>query len=486
MARRWAVNVGLLLASVVLFLAAFEGLLRSGALDDFSIHWIPPRYKALDEGIMRPSDERTRRNPLKFNVPIVSNQKGGDVKSRIMVLGDSFIWGFGLPYEQGLGRKLQRAVAQAAPGVEVLAFGRPGWATLHEVGFLENEARAYGMFEADFVLIAFVVNDLDLLDDAWRNYRKKIDWNNAALRAIGKVVPYTLGFVAGHADAAMEVLTDDHGEANWMKRLWSDANLAGYRRVLARLKAALDAAKVPFAVALMPANPNVDYYRPKFELMAAMLKDLGIAHVDLLPGVVAACKGRDMGRNYRLLWANPADAHPGDAMTTALAEGTLDYLKRQGILERLARQEPLPPTERFARLPACDNDRGIVLDVGRFDEYAIDGGETMLRVQGVGFEAEGAAARPLKDVYVLIGEEYFPALPRLPLQARRPDGGTISLNGYFAIDVPAARPREAALREVVGVAERGCVVFRPLGRPVPPARAVPPALDKPPVLQLER
>jgi len=482
--RRWAINAGLVAASLAVFLGVFEALLASSALDDFSIHWIPSKYKAEDRRIMRPSDARSARNPFGFNEPIAGAEKDGATRARIMVLGDSFVWGFGLPYEQGLGQKLKRRVAEAAPGVEMLPFGRPGWATFHQLRFLENQGRAYGLFEADLILVAFVVNDLDLVDDVWTNYRKKIDWNNAVVRGLRRLLPNATDFVTGHVDAGVEVLTDDHGEANWMARLWAEPNLSNYRRLLGRVKALTDAAKVPLAFALMPSSPNVDYHGPKFEAMAAMLNELGIAHVDLLPAAVEAFKGKDTGRNYRRLWANPADGHPGDAMTTVLAAGTVAYLQRAGILAKLAALSPRPPSERFASLPLCQDDRRIKIGVTGFDRYPFTDDRPMVRVQGFGFELADNALTPLGQVYLLIGDEYFPALPRMPLRAQVPGGAVVAFNGLFALDVATSRLREAALGEIVGVTQGGCVTFRPLGVPVKPKDGAPPPMGEPPLIRL--
>jgi len=482
--RRWTINAGLVAASFAVFLAVFEALLASGAVDELSIHWIPPEYKAADQRIMRPSDVRSARNPFGFNDAIVGAEKDGRTRARIMLLGDSFVWGFGLPYPQGLGQKLKQRVAAAAPGVEVLPFGRPGWATLHQLRFLENQGRAYELFEADLVLVAFVVNDLDLVDDVWTRYRKKIGWTNAAVHALGKILPNTVGFVTGHIDAAAEVLTDDHGEGNWMNRIWSEPNLSGYRQVLARLKAVAGEAKVPLVFALMPSAPNVDYHGPKFKLMASMLNDLGVPVVDLLPDVVAAFMGKDLGRNFRKLWANPADSHPGDAMTTVLADATLAYLKRERMLARLAAKAPRPVSERFASLPLCKDDRSVKIGVIGFDRYPFTDDTPTVRVQGYGFELAENALKPLSQIYLLIGDEYFPALPRMPLRAIVPGGSVAAFNGFFALDVATSRLREAALGEIVGVTQAGCVTFRPSGVPVTPKQGAPAPLGEPPLIRL--
>ncbi len=487
MRGRWAANVGLVGLSLGISLALFEAVLWSGVLNDVSIHWIAPEYEAINKRVMAPSDRRTARNPMSFNGPIPGPRASAAYPARLMVLGDSFVWGFGLPYGQGLTQKIRRRVQELAPGIDVLGFGRPGWSTVGELRFVENEGRAYGLFDADFILIAFVVNDPDLLDQAGHEYRKKIDWDKWGRRSLLKALPNTINFLTGHLDWLMEMVTDDHGETNWINYLWSDRNLAGFRPVVERLKAQLAGTGTPFAFALLPATPDAGYHGPKFERMASMLDALHIPYVNLLPRVVRSFEDGDYGTGYRRLWANPADGHPGDEMTSVLADGIVDYLQGRGVIARLASKPKHSVAERFASLPLCENDRHIRLTVTRFDRYRLAEGEVYLRVEGTGFEVDPPSSfTPLQEVYVLIGNEYFQALPRIPLQAKLANGEMVPFNGFFAIDVPVLDGPEQRLQEAVAVTGRGCTVFRPFIPSPGPRDNVPPPLDNLPVLRFDQ
>ena len=165
---------GLVISSLVLFLAAFEGLLRSGLMDDVSIHWIPERYKSLDQRIHQPSADRFRRHPYGFNGPITSLETTSG-KSRIVLLRDSFVWGKGLPYAQSWGRKLAKHLQRAAPRIELVEWARNGWSTADQLEFLETTLG--GRIDADYAVVSFIVNDPDLTREDWHLHRKEIDWN---------------------------------------------------------------------------------------------------------------------------------------------------------------------------------------------------------------------------------------------------------------------------------------------------------------------
>ncbi|UCG48854.1 MAG: hypothetical protein JSU94_03550 [Phycisphaerales bacterium] len=77
---------------------------------------------------------------------------------RVMVLGDSFTWGAGLPVEQRYTNVLESLLGQAYPGrqIEVLNFGTPGGPTVGERDILRAMKDAVG---PDVVVVGFCLND---------------------------------------------------------------------------------------------------------------------------------------------------------------------------------------------------------------------------------------------------------------------------------------------------------------------------------------
>jgi hypothetical protein len=78
---------------------------------------------------------------------------------RILVLGDSFAFGQGVPEEQTWTRRLPAEIAKRGGGtVEVINAGRMGLNTVNEL----NELKRYGLaYEPDLVVVSFVLNDAD-------------------------------------------------------------------------------------------------------------------------------------------------------------------------------------------------------------------------------------------------------------------------------------------------------------------------------------
>ncbi|MBW1990491.1 MAG: SGNH/GDSL hydrolase family protein, partial [Deltaproteobacteria bacterium] len=83
----------------------------------------------LDEEINAGNWAVSQKHPFGFNEPPRSVQKPPGVAWRVAVVGDSFVWGDGVPSGESWSRKLEREVARLAPHVEVMSSGRSGWST---------------------------------------------------------------------------------------------------------------------------------------------------------------------------------------------------------------------------------------------------------------------------------------------------------------------------------------------------------------------
>lgn len=102
--------------------------------------------------------------PGSFDVRVVCNSKGlRDAEKdyvkppgtrRIAVLGDSFVWGYGVENQEMVSTALQNLI----PNAETLNFGVKGYSTVQEVLRLETEGLRY---EPDLTLLFFCWNDLE-------------------------------------------------------------------------------------------------------------------------------------------------------------------------------------------------------------------------------------------------------------------------------------------------------------------------------------
>ncbi len=152
-ARPWAVGVSLVLFSVVLGLLAAETAAR--------FLYRAPWYDRLvaEQGAHERHGYQLNSWGLRgadFTVPKPPDQV------RILVLGDSFTFGIGVPRDEALFTKIieqrlnERALQPAAGRVEVLNGGLPGGLTKHWLALWRQVGPA---FDPDVVLMVFFLRD---------------------------------------------------------------------------------------------------------------------------------------------------------------------------------------------------------------------------------------------------------------------------------------------------------------------------------------
>ena len=170
MMRRWhsfAVNLGLALASTLLFLGFCE-------LVVFRLVWLASdapvnafvdgvvRYKPNQQGVWRVRDEIAapyRINAEGWNSGIgdyaVARRPG---IARIAVVGDSFVEALQVPHDRSLGERLAGELGGADHPVEVYRFGISGAPMSQYLQMTEREVVRY---RPDWVVVMIVHNDFD-------------------------------------------------------------------------------------------------------------------------------------------------------------------------------------------------------------------------------------------------------------------------------------------------------------------------------------
>jgi lysophospholipase L1-like esterase len=106
-------------------------------------HWVPVRINGQG---LRQDDEITREK-----------SKG---EYRVALLGDSYVFGWGVPVEENLISQLQKKVAEDFPQekITLLNMGHGGWGTQQELAYLEK----FGFkLQPDLVVLFFGPNDVE-------------------------------------------------------------------------------------------------------------------------------------------------------------------------------------------------------------------------------------------------------------------------------------------------------------------------------------
>lgn len=300
--------------SLLFFFSIIEIVLRSGFIESYSNIWISPesykiRYSILDD-LYKRAKKNERDGYFFFNDEIPQKQK--TTKKRIIVLGDSAVFGEGLTYRNSWPHKLDKIIKNKGHSVETLAWGVGGWSSLDQFDFFKKHGLEYN---PDFLIIGFVDNDPEELmefpkckskafqiGDFWKKSKKF----------------YTILFIDQHLVRLNYLVNcDDH-----IRRLYSEKNLDLYEKLILDFKVYLDKNKIPFVFILTPTNYD-KHYKFVHSKITPILSKHNIKYIDTYPEVVK----KTSHIRYRLLWANAGDAHQGEKVTEIFAKEAFQFLE---------------------------------------------------------------------------------------------------------------------------------------------------------------
>ena len=89
---------------------------------------------------------------------------------RILIVGDSFVFGWGVEAQEGLSARLQAELRRTSPGIEVLNGGHPGFGLQDELRWLAAHGRK---LQPDLVVLAIMMAN-DLLDATEKHGRETL------------------------------------------------------------------------------------------------------------------------------------------------------------------------------------------------------------------------------------------------------------------------------------------------------------------------
>ncbi|MBZ0154062.1 MAG: SGNH/GDSL hydrolase family protein [Planctomycetes bacterium] len=248
---------------------------------------------------------------------------------RIVCIGDSFTFGWGIPEEMGWVRGLERELRASGDDWRTVNCGAAGTVCIDEYWWGLKER--FHVFQPDAVILTICLNDLipssglnvigpqprstgsRLLDLVRGAFTKNpldldpgFDWVGALL-----ALPKADGEAAGLYDP-----TDKPFEAMWSQGVPQSS--------LREAKAWCEARKVPLLVVLWPflqgLGPGRHYpFTRLHELVAADCAAAGIPLLDVLPAL------RD--HDDEELWVTPADQHPNPRAEQLALPAIVGYAK---------------------------------------------------------------------------------------------------------------------------------------------------------------
>lgn len=335
--------VGLLLSEWMLAESARRGKLNSR------------EWQREDALILRNSIAKIQTNPelMPWNTRAMTPPARTPERQRILVVGDSFVWGDGLANLNHVWwRQLQWELERRGYWtVDVLALGARGASTQDQLGWLLR-GNVLAAVKPDVLIFGYVTNDPII----WTRGRKvplvpsleatPTD-RSVFLSQLEALFP-NLGFQLGERYTARQqrLRSSSRGwsYADWEMKLLEGPNFMLYRdvaRVTGELAAELKSQGKPMFFVATPNLPSAEYFSPRHRPVQELFTQLGIDFFDLLPDFTA----RYSNLPPTAFSASPANGHPGPLTTHFYAVQIADLLERH-YRQVLGQKSPRPSDMR--------------------------------------------------------------------------------------------------------------------------------------------
>jgi lysophospholipase L1-like esterase len=349
---RFAGRLMLVLLGIVIGLGTAEGALRVLALvhppeDLRGLHearpdrpWLFGLRPGAEGRVRHTGDVRYAINADGFRDQLRPQAKPPGT-FRIVVMGDSIAFGYGVSLEHSFAKRLEQGLTARAPAqpIEVLSLGVNGYNPYTEAALFADVGVRY---HPDLVLVEFCINDLNdptmhfdtqtvlqlgnVPDLAFPDpaRRKTPETPSLAARACARsrLCSFVLDHLTtpsrdGETIAAGLKSHDDPsaGELSWLRERYAD---------MARTAGAVGAR---FAVIVFPYSTQVDGSVPDTvgRRIAAVGDEAGWSTIDLLPAFLQS-KRDGAGRLFIDLW------HPNDAGHRVAADALVSELTCRGLV----------------------------------------------------------------------------------------------------------------------------------------------------------
>lgn len=255
-------------------------------------------------------------------------------RKRILIIGDSFIWGNGHTNINMIWwRQLQWVLERRGyRDVDVIAAGLNGASTQDQLAWL-NTSGFLEVTRPDVIIFGYVTNDPQIRDDKGID-KVKVLSSNGEYDYIGEklenIFPH-LGYeLRTRMNGKLHFMPDDrtgYPYGQWELKILEGSNFEEYRQVLKKLAVRLDQIGVPTIFVATPNSPYREAFEIRHKPVAKAMQEAGLKFVDLLPAFWGCCESKALSP-YE--WAvNPANGHPGPQSTHFYASQVADLLETE-------------------------------------------------------------------------------------------------------------------------------------------------------------
>jgi lysophospholipase L1-like esterase len=330
--RRYLANTLTLVFAVAAIVGALELYVRivedDGMQFDLEMWKYAKQLKVISDDPLIGHEHRPNADAFLMGVRITTNDAGfrnGPVtpkkspdSTRIMMLGDSVLLGWGTKQNETVSARLQEAWRTSGRNVEVINTGVGNYNTIMEVEFFLTRGAQY---KPDVVVLNYFINDaepvpsheaswIERTSEAWVYYGSRLD-----------IVARELE-VGRHTDwrRYYENLYDD------------DSNPGGWRAVkiwIKKLSAVCRAQNIHLLIVNYPELRSLKPYpfQDVNQRLAALAKEIGVPYLDLTDAL--------KDENPADLWVTAPDPHPNGHAHALFAAAIREWIDHDALLSSL-------------------------------------------------------------------------------------------------------------------------------------------------------
>ncbi|MFA5146196.1 MAG: SGNH/GDSL hydrolase family protein [Candidatus Omnitrophota bacterium] len=227
-------------------------------------------------------------------------------KYRIIFLGDSITFGWGVGREDAFPYILEKELNKISP-TEILNFGTGNYNTEQEVGIFLKKGLKY---DPDKVVIFYFINDAELTP------KKSKLWFLGHSRMVS--------FYWSKFQSIRSRLSPSKGYKEYYSNLYTDKNPGwqNTKKSFLQIKNVCDEKKIAFQVVILPELHDLSHYPFKKEqdVVEAFLKENNIEYLDLTQYFEGYKRSEE-------LWVSNDDAHPNTLAHRLIAKYIYDFIR---------------------------------------------------------------------------------------------------------------------------------------------------------------
>ena len=250
---------------------------------------------------------------------------------RVVCVGDSFTFGWGIPEEQNWVRMLEAELRSTGGDVRTVNCGAAGTVCIDE--YVEGLQRRFARFEPDAVVLTICLNDL-IGSDGLLVLGPPTDTGSALLDLVLNAMGYGPLALSPDHDWVQHLLempksypngapNPRFGDDKPFEAMWSQGSP---QKSLRDAKAWCDQREIPLMVVLWPFLQGLGEgrhypFQKLHDLVAADLAQAGIPLLDVTPEL--------RGVDHEELWVTPADTHPNTMAQSLVIESITEFVREQ-------------------------------------------------------------------------------------------------------------------------------------------------------------